>query len=83
MQPHYHTASLITRSVSMDPKDSVIMRLTCTTHARQTPVLEVIKLFSSSVQLSMKFRLHINAEIVIVNVEWAQKIVPWEFHDDL
>ena len=19
----------------------------------------------------------------IVNVEWAQKIVPWEFHDDL
>ena len=28
-QPHYSTVSLITQSVSMDPKESVIMRLTC------------------------------------------------------
>ena len=29
-QPHYNTVSLITRSASMDPKDSIIMRLYCT-----------------------------------------------------
>ena len=29
-QPHYNTVSLITRSASMDPRDSVIMRLYCT-----------------------------------------------------
>ena len=29
-QPHYNTVSLITRSASMVPKDSVIMRLYCT-----------------------------------------------------
>ena len=29
-QPHYNTVSLITWSASMDPRDSVIMRLYCT-----------------------------------------------------
>ena len=28
-QPHYNLVSLITQSASMDPKDNVIMRLTC------------------------------------------------------
>ena len=28
-QPHYNTISLITRSASMDPRDSVKMRLYC------------------------------------------------------
>ena len=30
-QPHYNTVSLITRSASLDPIDSIIMRLYCTT----------------------------------------------------
>ena len=28
-QPHYYTVSLITRSVFLDPKDSIIMKLAC------------------------------------------------------
>ena len=28
-QPHYNMVSLITRSASVDPRDSVIMRHTC------------------------------------------------------
>ena len=43
---------LITQCVSMDPKDSIIMRLT------SSP--DVIKLFSCSAQLRLKFILLIN-----------------------
>ena len=42
-------------------------------HSPSKPGLEVIKLFSSSAQLSMKFQLLINAEIVKISEKFRFK----------